>query len=81
MRLTCFALKAATATATAKKVLPVPAGPTPMVMVFFLMASIYFFWPRVLAFTGFPFEVMQTQSLFKSLPILSSSPSLTSVSA
>ena len=31
-----------------------------MTMVLFLMASIYFFCPSVLALTGFPFAVMQT---------------------
>ena len=43
MRENSLFLSAALATATARKVLPVPAGPTPMTIVFFLIASIYFF--------------------------------------
>jgi hypothetical protein len=41
MRLTFFALNADTAIATARYVLPVPAGPTPKVMSFCSIASTY----------------------------------------
>ena len=41
MRFTCLSRKAATAAATARYVLPVPAGPTPMVTVCFRMALTY----------------------------------------
>ena len=51
--------------ATAKYVLPVPAGPTPKTIVFFLIASTYFFCPTVFAFTGFPLAVTQKQSSSK----------------
>ncbi len=62
MRLTCCARNAVTAIATARYVLPVPAGPTPIVTVFFRMLSQYAFWPTVFGFTGLPFAVMHTQS-------------------
>ena len=54
MRLTCLARKAATAAATARYVLPVPAGPTPMVTGLWSTACTYCFWPMVLGLTGRP---------------------------
>ena len=36
---------------------PVPAGPMPNTIIFFLIASTYSFWPMVFGFTGFPFIV------------------------
>ncbi len=44
MRLTFFAISAATAIATARYVLPVPAGPMPKVMSLCSMASTYLRW-------------------------------------
>jgi len=61
MRLTSLARSALTAMATARKVLPVPAGPTPSTTVFFLMAFTYFFCPTVFALIGLPLLVMQMQ--------------------
>ena len=43
MRFTCLSRNACTAAATARYVLPVPAGPTPMVTVFFRTDLIYSF--------------------------------------
>ena len=67
MRFTCLSRKAATAAATARYVLPVPAGPTPMVTVCFRMALTYSFWPMVLGLTGRPLLVMQITSWVSSL--------------
>ena len=58
-------------------VLPVPAGPTPMVMVFFKTDSIYFFCPMVLGLMGRPLELMQMTSCVSSL-MRSSCPARTS---
>jgi hypothetical protein len=44
IRLTRFAISAATAIATARYVLPVPAGPSPKVMSPCSIASTYFRW-------------------------------------
>ena len=41
IRFTCLSRNAWTAAATARYVLPVPAGPTPIVMVFFKTEAIY----------------------------------------
>ena len=62
MRLTCLSRKAATAAATARYVLPVPAGPTPMVTVLWSTDLIYSFCPMVLGFTGRPLAVMHSTS-------------------
>ena len=62
MRLTRSARNAATASATARYVLPVPAGPTPSVIVFCSMASRYARWPSVFALMGLPLAVMHTTS-------------------
>src|SRR5690554_4529329 len=45
---------AATACATAKYVLPVPAGPTPNTSGYFIKASLYVRWLNVLGTTAFP---------------------------
>ena len=62
MRLTCLSRKAWTAAATARYVLPVPAGPTPMVTVFFRTEAIYSFWPMVLGLMGRPLAEMHSTS-------------------
>src|SRR5579859_1232528 len=60
---------AASAMATARYVLPVPAGPTPKVTSCRRIASRYLFWPTVLAVTpGFRSCVI-TRSLTKSLRV------------
>ncbi len=71
MRLTCLSRNAATAAATARYVLPVPAGPTPMVTVFLVTELTYRRWPMVLAFTGRPLAVMQMTSAVSSLTLSS----------
>ena len=43
--------------------MPVPAGPTPKVMVFLAMDSQYRFWPTVFGFTGRPLAVTHTESV------------------
>ena len=67
MRFTCFSRNACTAAATARYVLPVPAGPTPMVTVFFSTDAIYSFWPSVFGFTGRPLAEMHSTSPANSL--------------
>ena len=47
-------LKAVIAIAIARYVLPVPAGPIPNVIILFLIASTYCFWPNVFGLTGLP---------------------------
>ncbi len=54
MRFTSLFLKAATAIATARYVLPVPAGPMPKVTSFEAIALTYFFCPKVLHFIYLP---------------------------
>jgi len=77
IRFTLRSRNAATAAATARYVLPVPAGPTPMVMVFFKTDSMYFFCPMVLGLMGRPLELMQMTSCVSSL-MRSSCPARTS---
>ena len=72
MRLTSRALKAFTAMATARYVLPVPAGPTPKVTAFLTMAPIYAFWPNVFGRTGRPLAVMAIKSPVRSFTRASS---------
>ena len=74
MRSTSLFLSATTAMATARYVLPVPAGPMPKVSVFFLIASTYFFCPSVLHLTCRPLYVMATTSRMIS-PMRSALPS------
>lgn len=74
MRFTCLSRKAWTAAATARYVLPVPAGPTPMVTVFFRTDLIYSFWPMVLGLMGRPLALMHSTSpvssvIWASLPL------------
>ena len=59
---TSLFLKASTAMATARYVLPVPAGPTPKTSSYSFRAWTYFFWPRVLHLICLPRAVRATTS-------------------
>ena len=59
---TIFALYDATAIATARYVLPVPAGPMPNVKELFLIACKYFAWLTLFALIGLPLCVNATAS-------------------
>ena len=57
IRLTSSFLNAVIAIAIARYVLPVPAGPTPNVIILFLIASTYFCCPKVFGLTALPWIV------------------------